>query len=175
MRTARGLCDRPDNPYPKAGRNRIVAEDELTAALSQALAICQDRGGRLTPQRRAVLGALLTADRPLTAYDLLDVLRPTDPALTPASTYRSLDFLVGMGLAHRLETTHSFLACRHPDHPHASQFLICRRCGSVVEAEDQTLAEATAGLGERHGFKVDRRTVELTGLCAPCDGDAQPG
>lgn len=151
-----------------------MAEDELTEALSQALTICRDRGGRLTPQRRAVLSALLTADRPLTAYDLLDVLRPTDPALTPASTYRSLDFLVEMGLAHRLETTRSFIACRHPDHPHASQFLICRRCGNVVEAEDPSLAEATVGLGQRHGFKVDQRTVELTGLCAPCDEDRPP-
>ena len=151
-----------------------MSHDELTHMLEEAQSICRARGGRLTPQRRAVLSALLSMGRPVTAYDLLDLVRPSDPAMTPASTYRSLDFLVEMGLAHRLETTKSFLACSHPDHPHAGQFLICRRCGTVVETEDPVIADATSGLGERHGFTVDHRTVELTGLCAPCGEDSEP-
>lgn len=153
-----------------------MSQEELTRELDEAQAICRARGGRLTPQRQAVLGALLSARRPLTAYDLLDLVRPADPAMTPASTYRSLDFLVGMGLVHRLETTKAFLACRHPDHPHAGQFLICRCCGTVVETEDPIIADATVGLSQRHGFTVDHRTVELTGLCGPCgEGSPTPG
>src|SRR5437868_6046161 len=100
--------------------------------LEAAETLCRTRGGRLTQQRRAVLGALLAAARPVTAYELLDLVRPEDAAITPASIYRSLDFLVEMGLVHRLDTTRSFVACEHPDHPHVGQFLICRECGSVV-------------------------------------------
>ncbi len=151
-----------------------MAQGTLVRTLEEAQAICRDRGGRLTPQRQAVLAALLGVDHPITAYELLDLLRPHHSTVTPASTYRSLDFLVEMGLAHRLETTKSFLACSQPDHPHAGQFLICRRCGTVIEAEDPTIADATAGLGERHGFTVDRRTVELTGVCGPCVKEGEP-
>lgn len=132
--------------------------------------LCRARGGRLTPQRRAVLSQLLVARVPVTAYELLDLVRPYDPAITPASIYRSLDFLVEMGLVHRLDTTRSFVACEHPDHPHAGQFLICRECGTVVETEDKRMARATVDLGERHGFALDRRTVELTGVCGACRG-----
>ena len=129
---------------------------------------CAARGGRMTPQRRAVLARLLDVGRPQSAYELRDALLPEDPAITPASVYRSLDFLIAHGVAHRLETTRAFVACEHPDHPHAVQFLICRTCGAVQEAEDTAVAAATAHLSERLGFAVEERTVELTGTCATC-------
>lgn len=136
--------------------------------IEDAEKICRERGGRLTQQRRAVLSKLLAAGRPVTAYELLDMVRPDDAAITPASIYRSLDFLVELGLVHRLDTTRSFVACEHPDHPHAGQFLICRQCGTVVETEDRRIARAAVDLGERHGFTLDPRTVELTGVCGAC-------
>jgi Fur family transcriptional regulator, zinc uptake regulator len=145
--------------------------------IEKAEAICRARGGRLTPQRRAVLTKLLTASRPLTAYELLDLVRPEDAAITPASIYRSLDFLVDAGLVHRLDSTRSFVACDHPDHPHNGQFLICRECGTVVEAEDKRIARAAEDLGERHGFTLEHRSVELTGVCGACRaaGDSAAG
>jgi Fur family zinc uptake transcriptional regulator len=134
-------------------------------------AICRKRGGRMTRQRRAVLGKLVENRRPLSAYELRDLLQPEDASVTPASVYRCLDFLVEHGLVHRLETTRSFIACDHPEHPHAVQFLICRQCGSVVEAEDKRMEAATEDLGHRLGFALDQRTVELTGICGPCKSD----
>lgn len=134
-------------------------------------AICRRRGGRMTRQRRAVLGKLVEGRRPLSAYELRDLLRPEDASVTPASVYRCLDFLVEHGLVHRLETTRSFIACNHPEHPHAVQFLICRQCGSVVEAEDKRTEAATERLGHRLGFALDQRTVELTGICGTCKTD----
>ena len=131
-------------------------------------ALCRSRGGRMTRQRRAVLETLLVSRRPLSAYELRDMLHPRDASVTPASVYRCLDFLMAHGLVHRLETTRSFVACEHPEHEHTVQFLICRQCGTVVEAEDRRVAAATERLSERLGFAVDQRTVELTGVCARC-------
>ena len=147
-----------------------------TATLDALEVICRQRGGRMTRQRRAVLAKLLAGRQPLSAYELRDLLRPEDASVTPASVYRCLDFLVEHGLVHRLETTRSFIACEHPDHVHAVQFLICRQCGTVVEAEDKRIASATESLGQRLGFALDQRTVELTGICATCKADdADPG
>ena len=136
--------------------------------LDELEAICRHRGGRMTPQRRAVLEKLVVSKRPQSAYEIRDLLLPQDASITPASVYRCLDFLMEHGLVHRLETTRSFVACEHPDHAHAVQFLICRQCGTVVETEDKRIAAATASLGTRLGFEVDHRTVELTGVCADC-------
>ena len=144
---------------------------EHLQALDRLVAICTGRGGRMTRQRKAVLDVLLAAERPMSAYDLRDALLPEDGAITPASVYRCLDYLMEHGLVHRLEKTRAFVACGHADHAHAVQFLICRQCGVVVEAEDKRVAAATVSLGERLGFEVDQRTVELTGLCGTCRKD----
>lgn len=141
---------------------------QQTETLERLVAICTGRGGRVTRQRRAVLERLLADRRPQSAYEIRDALLPADAAITPASVYRCLDFLMEYGLVHRLETTRAFVACEHPDHAHAVQFLICRTCGTVVETEDPVVATATVSLGERLGFDVDQRTVELMGTCATC-------
>ncbi len=144
-----------------------------TDLMNDAEALCRVRGRRFTQQRRTLLDRLLAAGRPVTAYELLDLVRPDDAAITSASIYRSLEFLIEVGLAHRLDSTRSFVACGQPDHPHAGHFLICRKCGTVVEADDKRIAQATEDLGERHGFRLDHRTVELTGVCGPCrNGEA---
>ena len=169
---ARKLTDTRKKPArPAAGRPaaRKNAADAVAAARFDA--ICRERGGRLTKQRLAVLTVLSAAKRPLTAYELLDSLKQEDPSATPASTYRCLEFLISVGLAHRLETKRSFVACEHPDHRHSVQFLICRTCGTVVETEDKRITRATDDLGQRHGFALDHQTVELTGMCGPCRGE----
>jgi Fur family zinc uptake transcriptional regulator len=146
----------------------MTRKSATSKQLDAMQAICLQRGGRLTPQRRALLETLIVAKRPLSAYELRDLLLPRDASITPASVYRSLDFLIENGFVHRLETTRSFVACDHPDHDHAVQFLICRECGVVVETEDKRVEAATDNLGSRLGFEVDHRTVELTGVCAEC-------
>ena len=57
--------------------------------------------------------------------------------------YRALQFLQSQGLVHRLESLNAYVGCVHPEHPHASQFLICRDCGQVEELahESTTTAE----------------------------------
>ena len=146
----------------------MVTESEHTRGLAEAEAVCRRRGGRLTRSRRAVLDLLLRVGRPLTAYEVLDLLLPGHSAATPASVYRSLDFLMERGLVHKLETTRAYVACGHPEHPHAGQFLICRQCGTVVEADDERVISATEQLGHQMGFSLDQRTVELLGLCGSC-------
>ena len=139
-------------------------------ALQSAEELCRRMGARLTRLRRNVLLLVLSAERPLTAYEILDLLRPKDPSATPAGVYRSLDFLTELGLVHRIDSAKSFIACAMPDHAHPSQMLVCRRCGTVVETEDPGIARATESLGRRLGFALNRNTIEFVGLCPSCRG-----
>jgi Fur family zinc uptake transcriptional regulator len=139
--------------------------------LAEADAICRQARARLTRLRRHVFLILLRANGPITAYELLDRLR-AERSATPAGVYRSLDFLVAHGLVHRLESRKAFVACAHPDHPHVSQFLICRACGAAVELEDDRIASVVGEWSRRLGFKVEAETLEVSGSCATCLGDA---
>lgn len=148
----------------------MAARHDHTSALQSAEEICRRVSARLTRLRRSILLLVLSAERPLTAYEILDLLRPKDPSATPAGVYRSLDFLTELGLVHRIDSAKSFVACAMPDHTHPSQILVCRRCGTVVETEDPRVARATENLGRRLGFALDRNTIEFVGLCSSCRG-----
>jgi len=145
-----------------------VNKKELTHVLKQAEALCRERGVRLTDQRRTVLQLLCVSDKPLSAYELLDRMRDVVKNPAPPTVYRALDFLLEQGLVHKLESLHAYVGCAHPDHPHASQFLICDDCGEVAEVEDPSVAESLKAAGRAIGFRTKRPVVELLGTCAQC-------
>ncbi len=141
---------------------------ELTQVLEQAEALCVERGVRLTDQRKTVLRLLCESDKPLSAYELLDRMRNLIKNPAPPTVYRALDFLLEQGLVHKLESLHAYVGCTHPDHPHASQFLICDECGEVAEVEDPSVSTSLKAAGKAVGFRTKRPVVELLGTCAQC-------
>jgi len=154
-------------------RNTVHADIEgrrLQGALHQAESLCQARGVRLTLQRRQVLEILCRSPRPMGAYDILDELQQQIPGARPTTIYRALAFLQRQGLIHRIESLNAFLGCLHPEHPHAYQFLICRRCGLVQELEDEGVERSLGRVAEATGFEPDSRVVEVIGRCASCTG-----
>ena len=125
------------------------------------------------------MGALSASGRPLSAYDLLDRLRPTGVA-APLTVYRALDKLVASGKVHRIESLNAFVACRtghdHADHgspdaaaaPRSVGFTICDRCGLVEEFVDPALFPRLDRSLLKKGFAPRTTAVEVHGLCAGC-------
>jgi Fur family zinc uptake transcriptional regulator len=140
----------------------------LSHILEQAEALCQERGVRLTEQRKTVLQLLCMSDKPLSAYELLDRMRDVVKNPAPPTVYRALDFLLEQGLVHKLESLHAYVGCTHPDHPHASQFLICDDCGEVAEVEDPSVSKSLQAASKAAGFRTKRPIVEVLGTCAQC-------
>ena len=137
-------------------------------AMSRAETLCDERGARLTPLRRKVLELVWNSHQPIGAYAILDHLRDGDRGAAPPTVYRALDFLMGQGLIHKLESLNAFIGCDHPENQHVSQFLICTKCHGAVEIQDtgiSTAVEKSAGVA---GFTVSRLTIELQGLCPNC-------
>ena len=141
---------------------------EMSAVLKHAEQYCEERGVRLTEQRRLVLKLLCESDKPVGAYELLERMREMVRRPAPPTVYRALEFLLEQGLAHKLESLHAYVGCVHPDHPHASQFLICSDCGDVSEMEDPAIAKSLVAAGNAAGFRTKRPVVELLGTCADC-------
>ncbi|HEV2161952.1 MAG TPA: Fur family transcriptional regulator [Stellaceae bacterium] len=140
----------------------------VTTQLDQAAEACARDGAELTELRRSVLGLVLEAAGPVTAYQLLDRLRKVRKGAVPPTVYRALEFLLEHGLIHRLERLNAFIPCAETGHRHVAQFLICRECGSVAEIEDQAAARALVHAAERKGFRARDTVVEIEGTCAAC-------
>lgn len=142
----------------------------VDAAKKAAGALAEARGLKLTPIRRRVLEILLETHRALGAYDILERLRAEGRPAQPPTAYRALDFLVGNGLAHRVEKLNAFVACNHPDAEHAPSFLICRGCETVAEARIAVDGGDLAGVAGEAGFRIEKMAMEAVGLCPNCRG-----
>jgi len=140
----------------------------LSHVLERAEVLCQERGVRLTDQRKTVLKLLCESNKPLSAYELLDRMRGILKNPAPPTVYRALDFLLEHGLVHKLESLHAYVGCSHPEHPHSSQFLICDECGEVTEVEDHSVSKSLTAAGKAIGFRPKRPVVEVLGTCAQC-------
>lgn len=152
-----------ENPF-HAHDHAHCASSVLARAEEQARA----DGVRLTPVRRRVLEILLESHRAMGAYDVLERLAAEGFGKQPPVAYRALDFLVEQGFAHRVRRLNAYAACLSHERDHTPAFLICRACEQVAEAESPDLRDALDGLGAANGFAIERRTIELLGLCAKC-------
>ncbi|XGA81622.1 Fur family transcriptional regulator [Halomonas sp. CH40] len=146
---------------------------QTTALIQQAANQCQSRGVRFTPIRRKVLELIAHSGGGLKAYDLLDQLSTEHAAARPPTVYRALDFLIEQGLVHRIESQNAYVACACPEHTHGFQLLICRVCGYVEELHLDDIGAQLAAKADDKGFKVERQTIELQGLCARCQPAAE--
>ena len=149
-------------------------------ALATAARLCAARGARLTPLRRRVLELIWYGHAPVGAYDLL--ARLSDPRGTagergtakerrpaaPPTVYRALAFLLAQGLIHRIESLNAYVGCMQPEGAHGGQFLICGDCGAAAEVHDPRVDAAVARRARELGFKVRRKTIEVAGVCLPC-------
>ncbi|ABA58880.1 Ferric-uptake regulator [Nitrosococcus oceani ATCC 19707] len=140
-------------------------------ALAVAEKTCASRGLRLTKLRRRVLELIWDRHEPAKAYDILEQLRQEHQAAAPPTVYRALDFLLQTGLIHRVETLNAYVGCGDPDRLHIGQFLLCRRCGTVAELDAPEITGIITREAKYLGFRVDRQTVEIRGLCPQCSGD----
>jgi Fur family zinc uptake transcriptional regulator len=130
---------------------------------------CRSRGLRLTPLRREVLELVARARKPVKAYDLLEALRDSHAGAAPPTVYRALDFLLGNGFIHKLESINAFVFCQHPAESHQVPFLICDVCDRATEVCDEgAIARLIEQQAHGLGFRAKAQTLEVHGVCKAC-------
>lgn len=153
-------CSAPDHHVHDAA--------EFIAAVQQT---CAQRGLRLTPIRAGILRLIAQAGQPIKAYDLLAKVSQGEGegAAAPPTVYRALDFLLANGFIHKLASVNAFVACHHPSaEQHTPPFLLCTRCHTAVELEDERVVELLDTQARAQGFSPHSQTLEVHGVCAAC-------
>jgi len=116
-----------------------------------------------------VFDVLTRSDKPMSAYQLLAVLREQG-LKAPLQVYRALDQLIDDGLVHKIESLSAFALCTHCEassHGGAA-FTICVMCGRTEEIHDTDLGPLLERLARRQRFQTASTTVELSGVCEAC-------
>lgn len=126
------------------------------------------RGARITRTLRDVLTVLASGGDHLTAGDVLDRLRPTNPGVQVSTVYRTLERLSGWGMVEHVHLGQGALAYHLRPDPHGH--LVCEGCGRVLDIPSALLAPLAGRLDRDHGFALRTGHVALSGWCAACRG-----
>ena len=118
----------------------------------------------------AVLEVLREAPTPMSAYQLLDHLRPRG-VQSPPVVYRALERLQKAGRIHRLEALGVYFACCGQSHAQGTVFAVCTECRRVEEWSGEGIDALIGEEAGKRGFAVAGRTIEVRGICAHCRGE----
>ena len=146
----------------------LPSSEQVAIFMQQAAELCDKRNLRFTALRKQVLELVCRAGQPVGAYHLLDELRLSGRSAAPPTVYRALDFLLEQGLVHRLATTNTYLACAHPQRPHAAVFLVCSQCGHTQEVHNEGVIGELGHQAQQFDFTIRHASVEVSGLCSRC-------
>ena len=130
----------------------------------------QERGVRMTRQRRILLELLDRSGRHLDAESLYQMAKEKDPKLNRVTVYRTLKLLKAGGLVDELDLMH-FEGDQHyyetrlkQEHAH----VVCLRCGKVDEFFGEPIQRSRRQVESTLGFQIVSARTEIGGYCPDC-------
>jgi Fur family transcriptional regulator, peroxide stress response regulator len=142
-------------------RERYSAE-----RLGEFVARCRQRGIAVTPQRLAVIRALLASGNHPSTDEIRAAVRRKHPHVSLATVHRILEQFCQVGEARKVTLLHD--VARYDGNVEPHHHVLCVRCRTVhdVEIPDvDKLLEGTSSLGQ---FALLRCSLEIEALCERC-------
>ena len=151
----------------------MISHDSIgktSEALSRLAGFLSERGLRLTGQRRVIADIFFGSEGHHSAEEIYRLVREAHPGIGPATVYRTLKLLREAGMATGMNTGDGLARYESPVRRSHHDHLVCRRCGRIVEFENDRIEDLQRRVAEQHGFVVTDHRLELFGICGACRG-----
>jgi Fe2+ or Zn2+ uptake regulation protein len=124
-------------------------------------------GQRFTEQRATIYRYLASTDVHPTADEVFSAVRRSLPGISLATVYKSLETLVGCGLAVKL--SYGDNSARYDGRTDPHHHARCVVCGSVADIAGELPGAEVEAIRRRAGsFTVTGYRLELSGYCSTC-------
>ncbi|PKO02266.1 MAG: transcriptional repressor [Chloroflexi bacterium HGW-Chloroflexi-5] len=131
------------------------------------LELLEEKGGRITGPRRAIVELMANSDRALSPVHVFDLARAKYPKMGLVTVYRTLEILSELGLVERVhqpDGCHMYLRAAN-GHEH---LMICSGCGKAVYFSGDDLSAFIEKISKESGFLIQSHWLQLHGLCKEC-------
>ena len=139
---------------------------EGSEVIDTVLAQLRQHGGRATPARRLLLGALVASPGHRTAEQLAADVQARAPGVNLSTIYRNLDELERLKVVDRTRLSHGPATYHLASAAHGH--LVCEHCGSMTEVPGQIFGDLAAATQARYGFVINPHHFAVTGRCSDC-------
>jgi Fur family ferric uptake transcriptional regulator len=125
-------------------------------------------GSKRSSKRDRVLEVFLRQEGHVSADDLVDLVRRDAAGIGRATVYRTLQWLVGAGIARKVDFGDGRArfepSYRHPRHFH----LVCTTCHSSSEFLSSDVESLLEEIAAARHFTTRQATVQISGVCEQC-------
>jgi Fur family peroxide stress response transcriptional regulator len=133
---------------------------------------CRKGGLAVTPQRLAIIKALLTSAEHPRADAVYEIVRREHPHISLATVHRTLETLCEIGEARKVTTLHD--SARYDGNLAPHHHVVCVKCRRVRDIEIPELEQVLRGRAAIGDFKVLGSSLEIQALCADCSEEGRP-
>jgi len=134
--------------------------------LSEFAARCRRGGLAVTPQRLAIVKALLDSGEHPRADAIFAAVRMQHPHISLATVHRTLETLCDIGEARKVTTLHD--SARYDGNLAPHHHVVCVKCRRIRDIEIPSLDRLLAGRSELGEFTVLGSSLEIHALCEDC-------
>lgn len=125
-------------------------------------------GGKRSSKRDRILNIFMRQEGHLSADDLCDLVRKEDSGIGRATVYRTLQWMVGAGVARKVDfgegRSRFEPSYRHPRHFH----LVCNSCHRSSEFLSSDVEAMIDEVAAVRGFAMTQAVVQVFGECEDC-------
>lgn len=136
--------------------------------MDNVIDVLRDKGHKITPQRRAVINALLNCGPFSTALQLLEYVKKEQPDVSLDTVYRNLSLFQQLGIVNEIQMINQdgnrFEISRDGHHHH----IICLKCGKIECLQKCPVSKEAIETIEKNGFAVVSHSLEFYGYCCGC-------
>ena len=136
--------------------------------MDNVIDVLRDKGLKITPQRRAVINALLEYGQLSTALQILEYVKKSQPDVSLDTVYRNLSLFKQLGIVNEIQMINQdgnrFEISRDGHHHH----IICLKCGKIECLQKCPVSKEAIETIEKNGFAVVSHSLEFYGYCCGC-------
>jgi Fur family transcriptional regulator, peroxide stress response regulator len=127
---------------------------------------CRERGIAVTPQRLAVIDALLASEDHPSTDEICAAVRRKHPHVSLATVHRILEQFCEVGEARKVTLLHD--VARYDGNVEPHHHVLCIRCRKVHDIEIPDVDKLIAGTPSLGEFALLRCSLEIEALCGRC-------
>jgi Fur family transcriptional regulator, peroxide stress response regulator len=127
---------------------------------------CRASGLAVTPQRLAIIRALLSSVEHPTADTVYAKVRREHPHLSLATVHRTLDTLCEIGEARKVTLLHE--SARYDGNVRPHHHVVCVHCRRIRDVDIPGAEQLLAGRASIGDFHVLGTSVEILAVCEKC-------
>ena len=142
----------------------------MTPDIQISMRVLKAKGYKVTQPRKQVLNVLAQTKKPVSPYEIQEILHQKGEHLNHVTIYRTLDLFCLLNLAHKISLVSGFVKCTLGEKEGCHRFMVCRQCGALEEFANKALCEEENEIAQTLGFHAEQHFSEFLGLCSNCQG-----